>query len=43
MTIEVANDPLVKKFVEDKHDSTKIRLERYLRHYCNFKGKIPLN
>jgi integrase len=41
MTIEVANDPLVKKFVEDKHDSTKIRLERYLRHYCNFTGKTP--
>jgi integrase len=41
MSIDVDNDPLIIKFVEEKQKSTKIRLKRYIRHYCNFRGKNP--
>ncbi len=41
MSIDVDNDPLIIKFIEDKADSTKTRLKRYIRHYCNFLGKTP--
>lgn len=42
MPIDVANDPLFKKFISEKNEeSTKIRVERHLRHYCNFTNQTP--